>query len=674
MKIKRTPIHNAPGRIPEMSITQIFNTLFLMCVLLLSIFNPVVASAPDPALKLTQEEINWLNKNKDNIRYGPNPHWPPGDYMEAGEHKGIVSDYIKIFEKKLGITFKRVYYDNWEDFYNGMMTGEFDLVGAAQETEARKKVLVFTEPFLETRLAVLTRANGPALNSLDDLNSMTLAGIKGYSSLDYVKRKYPGAKIIECDDDLTVLLKVSAGAADGAIVDYMMASYLVDKYSITNIKYAKELDFHWDLRFAINKKMPQLRSILDKVLGSISKKERQDIYHKWVSIKFEHNPSFFERHLKVITGIFSFILFLLFVVIFFNRSLKRQVLTRTKELEENSEKLQESKESLQAVLDSAGDTIIVNNADTGQIIHVNHRMIEMYGYSYEEALAVDFKKLSLGEPPFSQVEALEWFDKAREIGPQTFEWMSRHKYGHTFWVEVKVNFAVIGGGNRFVIVVRDITERKKKEETLRSSLAEKDVLLKEIHHRVKNNMQVISSLVDLQAEEVKDEAMCDVFRDVVHRVRSMAMVHEKLYQSEDFARVEFADYTRSLLGYLWRAQGTAKPGLDLEMDLHPVYLPVSEAVPCGLMLNELFTNALKHAFVGRSSGKVTVSLGSNAQRKVVLSVKDDGIGLPPEMDVEKAFSLGLRLVQILAIQLHACVVTQTDHGTTFTITFEAPES
>ena len=362
------------------------------------------------------------------------------------------------------------------------------------------------------------------------------------------------------------------------------------------------------------------------------------------------------------------------MVLFFNRSLKQQVFARTQELERYSAKLQESKEALQAVLDSAGDAIIVSDADTGRIIDANHRMIEMYGYSHAEALEADVGKLSLGEPPFSQVEALAWLRKVRESGPQTLEWLARHKDGHTFWVEVKVNLALIGRDKRFVIVVRDITERKKTEETLSSSLAEKEILLKEIHHRVKNNMQVISSLVELQAEEVQDDAMRDTFKELVYRVRSMAMVHEKLYQLDNFARVEFADYTQSLLDYLWRAQGTAMPGVTLEMDLTPVFLPVSEAVPCGLMLNELFTNALKHAFVGRPGGKVTVALRRAAQGKIVLSVQDDGIGMPPETDIGKTNSLGFRLVQMLARQLKATVDMHVANGTTFTVTFEVPES
>jgi PAS domain S-box-containing protein len=216
----------------------------------------------------------------------------------------------------------------------------------------------------------------------------------------------------------------------------------------------------------------------------------------------------------------------------------------------------------------------------------------------------------------------------------------------------------------------DITDRKKSEEALKASLSEKEVLLKEIHHRVKNNMQVISSLVDLQADEVKDPAIRAIFQDVIYRVRSMAMVHEKLYQSADLARVDFADYTQSLLGYLWRAQGATASGIQLDLNLTPVSLSVNAAVPCGLILNELFSNALKHAFKGRDSGKVIVSVCEDAQGMVRLSVCDDGIGLPPQMNWEQSSSLGLGIVKTLARQLRAEVEVRNAQGTEFALQFE----
>jgi len=158
-------------------------------------------------------------------------------------------------------------------------------------------------------------------------------------------------------------------------------------------------------------------------------------------------------------------------------------------------------------------------------------------------------------------------------------------------------------------------------------------------------------------------------REVTHRVRSMAMVHEKLYQSGDLARVDFGDYTQGLLNYLWRAHGGAAEHIHLTLDLAPVMLAVNAAVPCGLILNELAGNALKHAFNERSAGQVVISLQRDTEDRVRLSVRDDGIGLPPGFDWRQSRSLGLRLVQMLAGQLHAAVEVHSKAGTEFTLTF-----
>jgi PAS domain S-box-containing protein len=237
--------------------------------------------------------------------------------------------------------------------------------------------------------------------------------------------------------------------------------------------------------------------------------------------------------------------------------------------------------------------------------------------------------------------------------------------------------AIVGG----IVAWRDITALKQaeaalreREERLSASLAEKEILLKEIHHRVKNNMQVISSLVDLQADEVKDDAVRGIFQDIIYRVRSMAMVHEKLYQSADLSRVDFGDYAQSLLQYLWRAQGAANGGFQLDLELESILMPVNAAVPCGLILNELFSNALKHAFRGREGGRVTVRLREDGAGRARLDVCDDGVGFPAGFDWRSAPSLGLRLVQMLARQLNAAVELESANGTTFTITFEVHQS
>ena len=229
---------------------------------------------------------------------------------------------------------------------------------------------------------------------------------------------------------------------------------------------------------------------------------------------------------------------------------------------------------------------------------------------------------------------------------------------------------VIGG----VAVTVDVTGRKRAEERIQASLREKEVLLKEIHHRVKNNLQVISSLVDLQADVLGDAALRGVFADLRDRVRSMALVHERLYQSESLARVDFAEYARSLLSYLWRAHTGSQAGIRLKLNLQPVSLSVETAVPCGLILNELAANAIKHAFRGRSDGEVTVTLHASPEGRVRLCVSDNGVGLPSGLDWRQSPSMGLGLVRMLAGQLNGTLEAGLGGGTHFEIAFAQTET
>ena len=216
----------------------------------------------------------------------------------------------------------------------------------------------------------------------------------------------------------------------------------------------------------------------------------------------------------------------------------------------------------------------------------------------------------------------------------------------------------------------DISRLKQAEEQIKASLAEKEVMLREIHHRVKNNLQVISSLVSLQTDNLADERIREEFNDVRDRVRAMALVHEKLYQTDNLAQLNFAEYIASLLHFLWRSHGALAEKVRLLLAVEPVTLPIETAVPCGLILNELVGNALKHAFPDGNGGEVTVGLDHDPVTETVcLRVCDNGVGLRAGLDWRQARSLGLRLVRILAGQLHGTAETGKGPGTEFKVTF-----
>jgi two-component sensor histidine kinase len=209
-------------------------------------------------------------------------------------------------------------------------------------------------------------------------------------------------------------------------------------------------------------------------------------------------------------------------------------------------------------------------------------------------------------------------------------------------------------------------------EALATSLREKEVLLQEIHHRVKNNLQVISSLLSLQADHVSDPQAHMILRESQHRVRSMALIHEKLYRSACLAQVDFGDYVHDLAAFLFRSFRSSSQGITLHVDAEPIGLPVDIAMPCGLILNELVSNALKHAFPDDLSGAVTVMLGTTQDRRVNMVVADTGVGFAPGVDFRHTETLGLQLVAMLVEQIDGTFEVDSTAGTRCTIGFGLP--
>ena len=217
----------------------------------------------------------------------------------------------------------------------------------------------------------------------------------------------------------------------------------------------------------------------------------------------------------------------------------------------------------------------------------------------------------------------------------------------------------------------EVEERRITEEQLQVSLNEKEVLLKEIHHRVKNNLQVITSMLKLQSSQVDDPAVQIALQDSQNRVQSMALIHEKLYQSADLGVIDFAGYLESLANFLLRSYNPGEKQVCLRVEVQPVGLGIDAAVPCGLIVNELVSNALKHAFPNGNGGEVTIQLSSQENGQVELSIADNGVGLPENVDLENTPSLGLQLVNALVGQLEGSLELRRDQGTQYTLRFAA---
>jgi PAS domain S-box-containing protein len=245
--------------------------------------------------------------------------------------------------------------------------------------------------------------------------------------------------------------------------------------------------------------------------------------------------------------------------------------------------------------------------------------------------------------------------------------------GRVVWVHGEARLIRDGEGQPILVqgVAFDISEAKRVEDLVRASLREKETLLKEIHHRVKNNLQVTSSLLKLQADRIADPAAQRALQDSQDRIRSMALVHEMLYRSRELSKIDLSEYVRDLSRQLMRSHDMHRGQVKIETALERVHLPVDLAVPCGLLLNEIVSNALKHAFPEDRPGLIRIELQALGE-DYRLRVLDDGVGMPAELDIDRCPTLGLKLIRTLSEQIDGRLAIRSSAGTEIEILIPRP--
>jgi PAS domain S-box-containing protein len=347
------------------------------------------------------------------------------------------------------------------------------------------------------------------------------------------------------------------------------------------------------------------------------------------------------------------------------------------------EKLKESEKRLYDIIDFLPDaTFAINNQ--GEVISWNRAMEDLTGFKAENMMGKGNYEYSL---PFYRMRRPVLIDLV--INPDEniekyYDHLERRGEIILFETEIPLNgnnstlwgkavplYDGKGNINGAIETIRDITERKKSENEIKSSLKEKNILLQEIHHRVKNNMQIISSLLNLQSRYVDEEEAVNVLKESQNRVKSMAMIHEKLYESDDLAHINFIEYIHSLVTNLFYSYNLEYAQIKQILEIENINLNMETAVPCGLIISELISNSLKYAFPN-GKGEIYVSLKS-VEDKYELIIRDNGIGLPEELDFDHLESLGLRLVTSLTEQIDGELTVERSHGTEFKITFKQLE-
>jgi PAS domain S-box-containing protein len=302
----------------------------------------------------------------------------------------------------------------------------------------------------------------------------------------------------------------------------------------------------------------------------------------------------------------------------------------------------------------------------GHFSHVNPAFSTTLGYAVAELIGHSFLEFV---HPDERTPTRETLDRLAQGAPSVdFTNRYRRKDGCYSWLQWRVAPEVDG---RIYAVARDVSadrlmlaELRDKQASLSASLKEREVLLQEVHHRVKNNLQVISSLIGLQLRLLQHGPAIESLEECRRRIDAMALIHETLYRARDYARVPFAEYARSLASSV--LQASARPDVAVEFEFQELTLTVDRAIPSGLILNELMTNALKHAFPGEKSGTIRVLL-SRSHTHMELAVVDDGVGLPGELDPTNTETLGMQLVTMLVEQLEGELEVRSEHGASFRV-------
>ncbi|HPJ39456.1 MAG TPA: histidine kinase dimerization/phosphoacceptor domain -containing protein, partial [Spirochaetota bacterium] len=400
------------------------------------------------------------------------------------------------------------------------------------------------------------------------------------------------------------------------------------------------------------------------------------LYHKWFEIYADRTIPRYDIK-KILFWVLTPVVVILGVILLWSASLRRLVRKRTRELQEQNRELQRAKEEILSrekelhLLVASLDDIAMEFDRDGRYMNIwtaDDSVLflprdQLIGKTIREIFGRDFAQ------PFETV-----IPNVLDTGvPDNVDY-NVPLDGEVRWFNARIS--PIEGDtakrDRVVMLIRDITGKKVIEDALQYSLKEKDVLLKEIHHRVKNNLQIVSSLLSLQISRITEPSVISALEESKNRVRAMAIIHEILYNSDKIGELNFSKYTASLLNNLIATFNRGQ--VKVSTDIDDIALGLNDAIPCGLIINELVTNSLKHAFEHVDDPAISVSMKNGGPDKsIMLTVQDNGKGIPESFNPEDPDTLGMRLVFSLAQQIGGEVSYSFTEGTRFTITFPLRE-
>ena len=608
---------------------------FLPCLFIIAACSFMMQTTQACAAGLSKAQEEYLKK-KEPLVFVSQTHYPPFEFLGPdGDHTGICIDLIHWIATEFG--FKAQFTDaSFKEAQEAVLSGRADILTSFFYSKKRDEIFDFTKMTFQVPATIFVIAERPDIKEAMDLQGKTIAMQAGDYAQEFLETHNIRCTYIYTQNFAEATDHVIAGKADAIIGDEQIVLYHIFSNKLTQqIKKVGEPLYVGQNCMGLKEEDRVLTDIMNKGIELAREKGVMDqIYKKWLGTPYSSAPSQIQMMLPYFFILLGGLTLLSVLVWVWNLKLREKVLIRTAALSK-------SEKTLRTILDASPLGIGLGEGRT--IVWSNPAMCRMLGYEPEELLgrSVDIVYRDSGLP---------------HVGvplPENTMKVSSHTHVETQWVrkdgsyfDCRIRLAPFQLENKSMVIAiaEDITGKKQTENRMIVSLKEKEMLLKEIHHRVKNNMQVISSLLSLQANKIDDPKALDAFVDTEIRVQSMAFVHEILYQSDNLSEIRLQVYLDNLVNHLFHVYRLGTGSADIEIDAGDVILNVDHAVPCGLIVTELVTNSLKYAVPQDSALGIRIKAMYEAKGRVVLTIADNGSGLPPDFDLQHADTLGLKLV------------------------------
>ena len=612
---------------------------YIVLVTLMTFSSIAIATmwtAQGDAAVLTTEQKQFLKK-KGTIIFVSQTHYPPFEFVGSdGDHTGMCIELIRWIATEFG--FKAHFTDTtFKQAQDNILSGQADVLTSFFYSKKRDQLFDFTPPLFEVPASIFIDAQRPDIKEVTDLNGKIVAMQAGDYAKEYLESQKIACKFKYTKDFAQATDLVVRGQADVIIGDEQIVLYHIFSNHLTE-KIKKVGTPLYIGKNCMGFKEPggELLAIMNTGIAMARQQGVLDqINKKWLGTTYARESLLIQKLLLFLPVLLGAVLLVSAVVWVWNLKLRQKVASRTAELAK-------SEKTLRTILEAS--PLGIGLTENRIIKWYNPALCRMLGYDSRELIGKPISRVYWNNNWLALRDRL--VENLKPNDPDNFietQWL--RKDGSCFDCRVRFTTLNLDGRAMTIAIAEDITKLKQVENRIKASLKEKEMLLREIHHRVKNNMQVISSLLSLQEEKVTPENAFRAFKDSQNRIQSIALVHEILYQSNNLSEIPVKTYLDVLINYIEPIYAPINGSVNITRETEDIRLKIDHAIPLGLMVTELLTNAMKYGVMEGRLLEITVSVQKMPDHMIQVKIGDNGQGMGPDFNLDAIETLGLKLVK-----------------------------